>query len=319
MARTPFGDAGARVRGNPLNAALLQEIAAAVDAAPDQIGFVAEMRNPQPHSHLLLKILKGPRVVAVAKLARSGSGSFFLRRERLITEWLNRAVPRARAVVPVTELDAAPRGGLLYPFVGLPVTTIEAGAWMRSLQEATARPARDRGLGRALLTRRAVCDALSPEARRGFSAAWDTLAVAVTEGRLHTVARHGDLNPGNILEGGVIDWGHFRRCSLAEYDALYLALVRRGYLDNHAAVAEGASPVDIVDEVRRSTGTPRDLVDPPPASVFAAVLVSAAELSHQSQLRSRIGLAYGAPPPKSVNDRLSRLADTLSAAFLDSR
>ena len=289
-----------------------------MDAAPDQIGFVAEMRNPQPHAHLLLKILKGPRVVAVAKLARSGSGSFFLRRERLITEWLTRAVPRARAVVPVTELDSAPRGGLLYPFAGSPLTTTEAGAWLRSLQEATTRPARDRGLGRALLTRQAVYDALSPGARRGFSAAWDSLAVAVTEGRLHTVVRHGDLNPGNVLEGGVIDWGHFRRCSLAEYDALYLALVRRGYLDDVAAVAE-ASPLDIVDEVRRTTGAARGLVDPPPMPTLAAVLVSAAELSHQSQLRSRIGLAYGALPPKSVNERLNRLAEALSAAFMDSR
>ena len=129
-----------------------EEVCRILGIAPARFGFVAASGNLQPHSAQVVSVFDGGMIVGYVKLARSGSGKFYLRRECLVTRWLESAYPESGAVTPPVPLESAPLGGLLYVDAGRPVGQTEAKAWLARFQRVTGRVAESGAVRRATVT-----------------------------------------------------------------------------------------------------------------------------------------------------------------------
>ncbi len=289
-----------------------EEVCRILGIAPARFGFVAASGNLQPHSAQVVSVFDGGMIVGYVKLARSGSGKFYLRRECLVTRWLESAYPESGAVTPPVPLESAPLGGLLYVDAGRPVGQTEAKAWLARFQRVTGRVAESGAVRRATVTWKASSSLLPESLSVACAEARGLLMDAAGEERVSVVVRHGDVAPGNVLDSGMaIDWVHFRKCSLPEYDLLYLALAEYGVLSVGPSEPDGLPSASEINEwLAEVVGESAD-----PEIRWAGIVLSARELAHQSAVRAALGVAYGAPPVEHVQRRLRRVASAAAEAF----
>ncbi len=272
---------------------LRQELCEMFRIPEPQFSFLLETRSCFPHSQLLIHVYHGHQQVGVAKVSRSGSGAFFLRREWLMMNWICSTFGPDLCVKPIGLLSNVPGMGVAYPYEGEPVGKTEAVEWLRKFQATTLRRAITRDLSRATISRRVVANYV--ESKGGYQRALDVLAAAVNRGVLKIVPRHGDVVWSNILETGrAIDWCHFRTVSLLAYDALYSIVAS----DDSMFSIDSKPILKQLDRLMIPTQEDHEVR-------VAEMVVSLSELAYQAEFRARIAVQYGAA--READDRMGRL------------